>query len=129
MNNEELKDHLEDKLDSAVDRLAIKILALGELHTERFTSIGYQLEIIKEQNMRASDRVTKLEEQMVHAKEVHLNCPVKKELDVYKDRLAEEMFLVRLMNKYPKTIALIAALFVILMTSGGIEGLIKIFGL
>lgn len=118
MKIEEVKAVLDEKFDMNNERLE-----------EKFEHLHYKLDIIKEQTMKTNGRVTKLEDRAEVDRQIHINCPVKKELDEFKAQTNDDLVLIKFAKNYPKLATLLGGVLIMLIISGGMEGLMKLLGL
>jgi len=95
---------------------------------EKFNNVHLELRAIKEQTTKTNGRVTKLEDKAEVSSVMHINCPVKKELDDYKNEVKDDLLLLTFARSYPKITGIIFGVLVMLIVSGGLEGLMKIIG-
>jgi len=95
---------------------------------EKFNNVHLELRAIKEQTTKTNGRVTKLEDKAEVSSIMHHNCPVKKELDDYKKEMENDLLLLTFARNYPKITGIIFGVLVMLIASGGLEGLLKIIG-
>jgi hypothetical protein len=95
---------------------------------EKFNNVHLELRAIKEQTTKTNGRVTKLEDKGEANSLIHINCPVKKELDAYKNEVKDDLLILTFARKYPKVTGVLCGLLIMLIVSGGMEGFLKVLG-
>ena len=122
MELHELKDYLDEKF--AMN---------NEVLNEKFTNVNLKLNAIEIQTTKTNGRVNKLEGKMEDIDKEALThiirCPIKKELDEYKEKMEADLLLFTVIRKYPRTSTLIIGILIVLLVSGSIENVKTLLGL
>lgn len=117
MDNTELKEFLTEHAE-----------ANNNLMLEKLNGIHFQLKTIVEQTTKTNGRVTRLEEVtrgMESFKETHfLSCPLRKDLENYKEQMRNDFLLWAVIRKYPKVSTILAVVLILLLVASGLHGVV-----